>query len=146
MKKKVHDIVNQLHVLSHFRPVRLCATLWTVAHRAPLFLGFSKARMPSSQASCQIRDRTHNISCKAGGFFTTEPPRKPESTIFQLKKKKAPRKVLMIALRPISGASDNSFYFLGLNFHVCKFSIMNILSHSLYLSTVGIQRNITCKK
>ena len=114
--------------------------------RAPPCLGFSKARMPSSRASCQTRDRTHNISCKAGRFFTTEPPRKPESTIFQLKKKKAPRKVLMIALRPISGASDNSFYFLGLNFHLCKFIIMNILSHSLYLSTVGIQRNITCKK
>ena len=135
MKKKVHNIVNQLPVLSHFSRVRLCVTLWTVPRRAPLFLGFCKARMSSSRGSCQTRDRTHNISCNTGGFFTTEPPRKPESTTFQLKKKKktTPRKVLMIALRPISRVSDNSFYFLGLNFHLCKVSIMNILSHSICL-------------
>ena len=28
--------------LSHFSRVRLCATLWTVAHRAPLSMGFSR--------------------------------------------------------------------------------------------------------
>ena len=63
------------------------ASLWTVACQAPLFLGFSKTRMPS-RGSCQPRDWTHNI-CNAGGFFTTEPPGKPESTILQLKKKKS---------------------------------------------------------
>ena len=29
------------HVLSCFSPVSLCATPWTVAHQAPLFMGFS---------------------------------------------------------------------------------------------------------
>ena len=34
-----YDIVNQLCVLS---PVQLLVTLWTVAHQAPLSMGFSK--------------------------------------------------------------------------------------------------------
>ena len=29
-------------MLSHFNPVQLCATLWTVARQAPLSLGFSR--------------------------------------------------------------------------------------------------------
>ena len=29
-------------MLSHFSHVRLCATLWTVARQAPLFVGFSR--------------------------------------------------------------------------------------------------------
>ena len=29
-------------VLSHFSRVRLFATLWTVAHQTPLFMGFSR--------------------------------------------------------------------------------------------------------
>ena len=29
-------------MLSHFNPVRLFATLWTVAHQAPLSMGFSR--------------------------------------------------------------------------------------------------------
>ena len=31
-----------LGVLSHFSPVQLFATLWTVAHQAPLSMGFSR--------------------------------------------------------------------------------------------------------
>ena len=56
-------------------------TLWTVAHRAPLSMGFLKARilewvaMTSSRRSSQPRDRTW-VSCIAGTFFTTEPPGK----------------------------------------------------------------------
>ena len=48
-----------MHVLSHFDCVRLFATLWTVAHQAPLSLGLLQARilewvaMPSSKASSQ---------------------------------------------------------------------------------------------
>ena len=30
------------HMLSHFNRVRLCATIWTVAHQAPLSTGFSR--------------------------------------------------------------------------------------------------------
>ena len=47
---------------------RLCATLWTAAGQAPLFMGVSQARMlewvavPSSRGSSQPRDRTCCIS------------------------------------------------------------------------------------
>jgi len=70
-------------VLSHFSHVRLFATLWTVAHQAPLSMGFSRQKywsgfqyssspMTSSRGSFQPRDRIH-VSCisyTAGGFFT----------------------------------------------------------------------------
>ena len=57
--------------LSHFSHVQLFATLWTVAHQAPLSMGFSRQRilewvaMPSSRGSSRPRDRTHvsYISC-----------------------------------------------------------------------------------
>jgi len=35
-----------INLLSHFRWVQLFATLWTVAHQAPLSMGFSQARIP----------------------------------------------------------------------------------------------------
>ena len=56
--------------------VRLFATLWTVAHQAPLSMGFSKQEywvaMASIRSSSQPRHRTHVscILCMAGGFFT----------------------------------------------------------------------------
>ena len=31
-----------LLLLNHFSHVQLCETLWTVAHQAPLFMGFSR--------------------------------------------------------------------------------------------------------
>ena len=59
--------------------VRLFAALGTVAHQAPLSMGFpiSQARMlewvpiSSSRGSSRSRDQTHIscISCVAGGFF-----------------------------------------------------------------------------
>ena len=62
--------------LSH---VQLFAALWTVAHQAPLSMGFpiSQARIlawvaiSSSRGSSWSRDQTHVscISCIAGGFF-----------------------------------------------------------------------------
>ena len=63
-------------VLSCFSHVQLFATLWTVAHQAPLSMGFS---MPSSRGSSWPRDQIHIScgSCTAGGFFTAEPPGKP---------------------------------------------------------------------
>ena len=65
--------------------VRLFVTPWTVAFQAPLSMGILQARilewvaMPSSRGSSQPRDRTQ-VSCTAGGFFTTEPPQKPRNT------------------------------------------------------------------
>ena len=65
--------------------VWLFATVWTVAHQAPLFMAFSGhtqilkwVAISSSRGSSPIRDRTH-VSCLAGGFFTAKPPGKPQS-------------------------------------------------------------------
>ena len=63
----------------------LFATLWTVAHQAPLSMGILQARilewvaMLFSRGSSQPRDRTLVScgSCLAGRFSTTEPPGKP---------------------------------------------------------------------
>ena len=72
-------------VLSHFSNAWLFVTLWAVACQAPLSMGFSRQEYqsglpcPPSGESSQPRDRTH-ISCGsyiAGGFFTTEPLKKP---------------------------------------------------------------------
>ena len=69
-----------MHVsmLSHFIRVQLFATLWTVAHRAPLSMGFSRQEYQSGLPCPPLedlpnpRDRTgiSSISCIAGGFFT----------------------------------------------------------------------------
>ena len=58
-------------MLSHFSHVRLCATLWTIAHKDPLSIGYSRheywswAAMPSTRGSSQPRDRTwvFYVSC-----------------------------------------------------------------------------------
>ena len=64
-----------LSCLSH---VLLFATLWTVAHQAPLFMGILQARilewvaMPSSRGSSRPRDQTpiFYVSCIGGRVFT----------------------------------------------------------------------------
>ena len=38
----IHDVYMYACVLSHFSHVQLFAMLWTVAHQAPLCMGFSK--------------------------------------------------------------------------------------------------------
>ena len=58
-------------LLSRFSHGPLCATLWTVAHQAPLIMGFFQARtlewfaMPSSRGSTPSGDQTYvsYISC-----------------------------------------------------------------------------------
>ena len=66
-------------MLNHFSHVRLCATLWTVAHQAPLSMGFSKQEY-WSQLPCPspgdlpdpgIELSSLTSSALAGGFFTT---------------------------------------------------------------------------
>ena len=60
---------------------RLFMTPWTVAHRAPLSVGFSRQKywsglpFPSSGESSLTSDRIVSVAL-AGGFFTTEPPGK----------------------------------------------------------------------
>ena len=58
-------------------------TLWTIAHQAPLSVGFPRTEgilervsISSSRVSSWPRDRTW-VSCIAGGFFTTAPSGKP---------------------------------------------------------------------
>ena len=71
-------------VLSCFSHVWLFATLWSVAHKALLYMGFLGKNtvvgcMPSSRGSSRPRNWTH-ISCGSWitvGFFTIEPLGKP---------------------------------------------------------------------
>ena len=67
--------------------VRLLATPWTVAHQAPLSLGFPRQEYwswlpcPPPGDSSLPRDRTHvsYFSCMAGRLCTAEPPGKPQN-------------------------------------------------------------------
>ena len=57
------------------------ATLWTIAHQAPLSMGFSRQKYwsrlnSSSKEFSQPRSQTQ-VSYFAGGFFTAEPPGNP---------------------------------------------------------------------
>ena len=62
--------------------VQLFGTPWTVAHQAPLSMGFSREEhwsglpFPFPGDLPNPRDQIQ-ISCLAGGFFTDEPPVKP---------------------------------------------------------------------
>ena len=73
-------------VCGHSSCIRLFATSWTVAHQAPLSLGFSRKEYwsglprPPPEDFLKLRDRTH-ISCIVGGFFTAESPGEPSRTL-----------------------------------------------------------------
>ena len=60
--------------------VQLFATLWTVAHQAPLSMGFSRQEYWSGLPFSPSRPRVESTSpvspALAGRFFTTEPPGK----------------------------------------------------------------------
>ena len=64
----------------------VCGTLWTAAHQAPLYMEFSKqeyrSMLPFSTPGDFPNPRIESVSLEspalAGGFFTTEPPGKPE--------------------------------------------------------------------
>ena len=65
-------------VISHFSHVRLFATLWTIAHQAPLSLGFSKQEYqrglprppPGDLPNLGIEPASPVLT---RGFFTTSP-------------------------------------------------------------------------
>ena len=72
----------------------LCDPMDYIAHQAPLSMGILQARrlewvaVPSSRGSSRPRNQTQ-VSCIAGRFFTTEPPRKlmfPYTNYQKLKK------------------------------------------------------------
>ena len=68
------------YVLSHFSRLQLLATLWTIAHQAPLSMGSSRmVWVAISRGSSQTRDQTHIscISCIGRQILHTEKTGKP---------------------------------------------------------------------
>ena len=71
-------------MLSHFSRVQLFATPWTVAHQAPLPVGFSRQEYRSGLLCPSPGDlsdpRIKSVSCSsctAGRFFIAEPLWRP---------------------------------------------------------------------
>ena len=69
-------------VLSHYSHVQLFVIPWTVAHQAPLTMGFSRQEYWSGLPFPSPGDLPNPgiepmYPALAGGFFTTEPPGKP---------------------------------------------------------------------
>ena len=70
---------NYVCVLSRFSSVRLFATLWTVAHEAPLSMGFSRQEYwsglpcppPGDLPDPGIEPTSLMSPALAGGFFTS---------------------------------------------------------------------------
>ena len=78
-KTKSPTITVVLYSLSH---VQLFATLWTVAHQAPLSMGFHRQEYWSElpfPSPGDLRDPAIEPASPAlaGGFFSTEPSGKP---------------------------------------------------------------------
>ena len=77
-------------VLSQFSHVQLFVTLWTVARKAPLSLGFPRQEYCSGLPFPSPRDLPNPGTesafsaspALAGKFFTTEPPKKPEISVW----------------------------------------------------------------
>ena len=73
-----------LLLLSHFSRVRLFMTPWTVAHQAPLFMGFLKQEYwsglsitpPGDLPNPGVKPMSLAPPALAGRFFTTVPPGK----------------------------------------------------------------------
>ena len=77
--KPVVNIQRTCSVLSHFSCIQLFATLWIVAHQAPLSMGFSRQEYWTG-LPCPSPGGLPNPgigSSLAGGFFAPEPPGKP---------------------------------------------------------------------
>ena len=60
-------------VPSHFSRVRLFATPWTVAHQAPLSMGFSRQEPPPGDLPDPGSPRVSQVSCAAAGSLALEP-------------------------------------------------------------------------
>ena len=67
------------YVLSHFSHVQLFVTLWTIAHQAPLSMGFSRQEYwsglpcpsPGDLPNPEIEHLSLMSPALAGGFFST---------------------------------------------------------------------------
>ena len=73
------DVVFYVCVISHFSCVQFFATLWTIAHQAPLSMGFSRQKYwsgllcppPGDLPNPGIEPISLTSPALAGGFFTT---------------------------------------------------------------------------
>ena len=71
-------------MLSRFSCIQLFATLWTVAHQAPLSMGFPRQEYwsglpfpsPGDLPNSRTEPASFMSAALAGRFFTTEPPGK----------------------------------------------------------------------
>ena len=75
-------------MLSRFSHVRFFATLWTIAHQAPLSMGFPRQEywsgLPLPSPGDLPNPGVEPMSLTlAGRFFATEPPGKPEFVYFK---------------------------------------------------------------
>ena len=76
-------------MLSHLSCVRLCVMVWTVAHQAPLSVGFSRQEYwsrqpfppPGDLPDPEIKPLSLRYPAMAGGFFTTSATWKAQSSI-----------------------------------------------------------------
>ena len=71
-----------LHILFLFSHVRLSATPWTIAHQAPLSMGFPRQEYWSglpflSPGNLPDPGIKPEFPALEGGLFTAEPPGKP---------------------------------------------------------------------
>ena len=85
-------------MLSLFSHVQPFVAPWTVAHQAPLSMGFSRQEyrsglpfaLPWDLPDPGIEPTSHMSPALAAGFFTTRPPGKPlgvvEDNIYQIHK------------------------------------------------------------
>ena len=78
-----------VRMLSRFSHVQPFPALWTVAHQAPLSVGFSRQEYWSGLPFPSVGDLPEpgiepKSSALTGRFFTAAPPRKPYTMYFQI--------------------------------------------------------------
>ena len=128
----VKDSILCAFEISSFSQVQLFATLWSVAHQAPLSKGILQARilewvaMPSSRGSSQPRDQTCVccVSCVAGRFCTTELQGNPQNCTCSFR------------------VSVNSSIYLHL-YHLCLL-LRSYFSHYLKISLASYSSLVDC--
>ena len=94
---KTHNKEYMYYIVTHYKHimcvhVQLFATPWTVAHQAPLSMGFSRQEYwrgwsffsPGDLPDLGIKPTSPVSPAPACGFFTTAPPEKPIHIIYIL--------------------------------------------------------------
>ena len=85
-------------MLSRFSRVQLCATLWTVARRVPLSLGFSRQEYwsglpclsPGDLLDPGMKPESLMSPALAGGLFTTSTAWEDQNRVSQMQEKRNP--------------------------------------------------------